>query len=212
MKDALSSWQDAYLRNPPKHDSDATSIHFRQSSFTGHVLALLLLDAPFTDIQKSLGKNGKEGILAATANLRLWMNSDPQTAEDIVHTAIKTIEHLATKRFDLAVSEQSIIAIFLCYVLVWLFVNIASHETRRKLLERFARDEGISKCPQLAHIKRELESERGGFGVGDDENFNIPRMEVSWSILRSAAQALAQIGTWGAALNLALLLQRRSEI
>lgn len=212
VKDALSLWQDAYLSNPTQHDSYATSVHFHESSITGHVLAHILLDVPFTDIHGAFGKNGKEGIAAATVNFRRWVNADPQTAEDIIQTALKTIEYLVTNRASSAASEQSIIAMFLCYVLVWLYANIAPMKQRQGLLNRLARDEQMWKCPQLAYIKRELESTRDAVTTSNDGNSSASRTELTWGVLRSAAQCLTQLGTWGAALNLALLLQRRSEM
>jgi hypothetical protein len=204
---ALLAWQDAYLSNQPKSYSNATSKHFRNSSLMGHVLAVIVLDVPFTAVQDAVGKNAKKGIAAAIPDLRRWMDSDPETAENTIHTAVKTIEYLATKRVGIASSEQSIIAMFLCYVLAWLFVNIASVAQKRRFLNRFPENSEIWKCPQLAYIKRGLERKFENEGAS-----NPSKTELSRGILGSAAQSLTQLGTWGAALNLALLLQRRSEM
>lgn len=160
----------------------------------------------------TLGKNGKAGIAAAMPKLCRWMNEDPQITEDIVHTAIRTIEHLAANRFMVSAFEQSTIAMFLCYVLIWLFVNLASREKRLHLLSRFAHDAEIWKRPQLALIRRELGIEKDVIWSNSGGNSDRSSAELSWGVLRSAAQSLTEVGAWGAALNLALLLQRRSEI
>ncbi|KAK5108277.1 hypothetical protein LTR62_008592 [Meristemomyces frigidus] len=208
-EDALLSWRNAYLVNAPEHDSHATSVHFRQSAYTGLVLTSILLDVPFTDIQASFGKNGEAGMDTATQNLRQWMTAHSQIAEDIVYTAIETIDYLITKGVKQAASEQSVIAMFLCYALVWKFATLASRGSKERLLERISRNESSWKMPQVAYIKTQLEGpgDSGRSGRGSSSATGS-----SWGILRSAAQCLTQLGIWGAALNLALLLQRRSEM
>ncbi len=146
----------------------------------------------------------------ATRNLRRWMNTHSRIAEDIVYTAVETIEYAVTKRIRQAAPEQLIIAIFLCYALIWNFATIASRSSKQRLSERLATDGEAWKSPQVTYIRTALESETNGAGISREGN--VSAKGLSWGILRSAAQCLTQLGTLGAALNLALLLQRRSEM
>jgi len=178
----------------------------------GHVLALVLLDVPFPDIQGALGKNEKAGISVATSNLKPWVNADAQIAEDIVFITIQTIAKFAPKRVGPLVSEQLIIGTFLCYVLVWSFVSIASQSQKRKLLDRITRDQGLWINPHLASIRKGLYSNTDNdFATGDSAP-NVSKPDFLRVILRSAGQWLTQLDTRECALNLALLLRHRSEM
>ncbi len=177
----------------------------------GYTLAFILLDAPFTEIQDALGKNGKTGMASAKSNLRHWINTTPQTSEDIVHTAIKAISNL-TSPVGPSASEQLIITTFLCHVIVWIYASIASTSQKKRLLDRWAQDEVLWKSSQIASLRKGLEVDADNDVGGSEAVPNASKSDRLRGIFRSAAECLTQLGTWGAALNLALLLQRRSEM
>jgi hypothetical protein len=67
--------------------------------------------------------------------------------------------------------------------------------------------------PRIIALKQALEYHEVTGGLIEEGGPRVPsRKDVLGNIFKSAAQSLTHLGTWGAALNLALLLHRRAEM
>jgi hypothetical protein len=209
--ESLSLWEEVYLSNYSWQDRYPTSIYFRHASLVCHPISLILLSISMSDLQNAIGKDGNTGIPEAMSNLRHWIQTSPRIAEDITFSATKTIatplSTLVPRVLGPTACEQATIAIFLCHVVVWIFASVAGELQKQSLLARLAENEELWKSMQISALRQALEfrEERG------EDAPVMRRKDVLGNIFKSAAQSLTHLGTWGAALNLALLLHRRAE-
>lgn len=172
----------------------------------------------------AIGKDGTAGIDASLRSLTLWARRDPFLAEEVAFNAVKTIGILApqskgsdrqtinttvreidrqtinTTIRDIDTAQYGIVTVFLCHVVLWVFSTVSPEARKSHLRERLARDAEVT----------------GGFGFMDVMNSALNdhnREGDSPKVLfRSAAEMLTRLGTWGASLNMALLLHKRSEM
>jgi hypothetical protein len=216
LADSLSLWENAYLSNHSWQDQHPTSVYFRHASRLCHPISLILLDVSISDLQNAIGKDGNAGILDAMSNLRRWTQRSPRIAEDVTFAAAKTIATpisiLAPKLLGPTACEQATIAIFLCHVVVWIFASVAGTPQKQSLLARLAEHDELWKSPQIIALRKALEFHEEGVRSRDEGAPILSKKDVLGNIFRSAAQSLTHLGTWGAALNLALLLHRRAEM
>jgi hypothetical protein len=130
------------------------------------------------------------------SNLTRWARRSPSIAEHVALTAVQTIVTLfstpsSIKKMDGA--PYSIITLFLCHVVLWIFARISTPQQKIHFLSTVSQIKELEDSDFFAVLKKGMESEE-------------------MLLFKRAAELLTQVGTWGAALNLALLLHRRSEI
>jgi hypothetical protein len=95
---------------------------------------------------------------------------------------------------------------------VWIFASVASPLQKESLVGRMRENELLWNSPQIVALRQALEFQDGGTGSGETIQSGMRKKDVLGNISKSAAQSLTHLGTWGAALNLALLLHRRAEM
>ena len=96
--------------------------------------------------------------------------------------------------------------------MVWIFASVASPLQKESLAVRLRENEELWNSPQIGALRQALEFPDKAAGRGEGEIAMRRKKDVLGNIFKSAAQSLTHLGTWGAALNLALLLHRRAEI
>ncbi len=97
--------------------------------------------------------------------------------------------------------------------MVWIFASVASPWQKESLASRLKENEKLWNSPRINALKQALEYNEEVGGLNGEGGPRAPsRKDVLGNIFKSAAQSLTQLGTWGAALNLALLLHRRAEM
>ena len=143
------------------------------------------------------------------SSLSSWARSSPSNAEQVAQRAVQAImslsppdsnSHISSVYLDTA--PYSLIAIFLCHVILWVFVSVSAKDQRMQLLERLELDKDLRSSTFISLL-------RGDAEVGEDDGTGRVQKKV---LFRSGAEMLTRLGTWGASLNLALLLQRRAEM
>jgi hypothetical protein len=135
------------------------------------------------------------------ANLSNWAKGSPQHAQEVALNAANTIISLAPKKGMDDTAPYSLITLFLCHVVLWAFARVSPQELKVDFLEMVEKDEVMKSNPFLDVL-------RAGLGVDIEERGN----RVEKMLFRSAAEMLTRLGTWGASLNLALLVHRRAEM
>jgi hypothetical protein len=207
-------WSRAYSAPPSRITSQPTSKYFHSASVVLHHLSTILLDIDLADLQNAIGKAGGVGITQALANLTDWASKSPLIAKEVAYNAVKTIVSLAPRpNFSCEddpmtdSAPYSVIALFLCHIVLWIFVRVSPRSQKHQLLEDVARNEALRSSPFFEILRTSLSlDERGASSSGSSSN------EASKLLFKSAAETLTQLGTWGASLNLALLLHRRAEL
>jgi hypothetical protein len=177
----------------------------------------MILDIPLTCAQNAIGKAGPAGIPPAMSDLALWTRSCSSQAVQATLIAAKLIHSLYPVRKEangerklasahIDTGPCSIITFFLCHVTLWTFVCVAGSRQKRVLLELLKQEDGLSKSPLFLVLKQVLLS-------GDAaEEGGLSREDAMKLVFRSASEGLTRMGTWGCALNLAMLLHRRAEM
>jgi hypothetical protein len=138
---------------------------------------------------------------SAMLGLSRWARTSPSTAEGVAFNAVRTIVSLAPGQGDGRGDSgddgapYSIIALFLCHVVLWVYASVSTEAEKRRLVGIVDVVEGLRGSEFVEVLKRALE-ERGE-----------PKV-----LFKSAAEMLTKLGTWGAALNLALLIHKRAEM
>jgi hypothetical protein len=166
--------------------------------------------------------DGFAGISNSVAALTSWAKRAPSVAQDVALNAVKTIILLAPSRSgekkrdqeeirergsvkDIDTAQYGIISVFLCYVVLWVFATVSPKEERQKLLDMIIRDDNAQASEFMAILQK-------GLGFEIESQRVVDRPEAPKILFRSAAEMLTKYGTWGASLNLALLLHKRSEM
>lgn len=212
--ESLNRWGEAYNNpstNSPR-ESDALD-HFHQSSNLLYNLGRLLLEIPLTNLQDAIGKSGPSKIPKAMSDLSTWVGLSPHSL-DVVLLCIEMIESLSPanhnsseKRSTVRYSIHSIVTVFLCHITLWAFVNVARRQQKQKLMHLIETNQKLNSGPFTAVLKKALiESSE------DNPNCTVTSSDASRLIFRSAAEVLTRMGTWGAALNMAVLLYKRAEM
>jgi hypothetical protein len=159
------------------------------------------------------------------AALTSWARRAPDVAEQVALNAVKTIMFLApatkgdrekenkggcklievgeVRNIDTA--QYGIITVFLCHVILWVFSSVSPEDKRQHLLDMILRDGIVGESWFLGVVKK-------GLGLEIADGTVTEGREAPKVIFRSAAEMLTRLGTWGASLNLALLLHKRSEM
>jgi hypothetical protein len=129
----------------------------------------------------------------------------PRIAENVAFNAVRTIVSLAPNHnIHEDSAPYSIVTLFLCHVILWAFVNVSAASQRQQLLDRVAENKDL-------HSSRFFNVLKNSLWLGTDDvgerNTDAPKL-----LFKSGAEMLTQLGTWGASLNLALLIHRRAEM
>jgi len=174
---------------------------------------------PLSDLQGAIGKDGSAGIASSVSSLTAWARRDPFLSEQVALNAVKTIVLLAPRKSgesgdnidmigqagvrDIDTAQYGIITVFLCHVVLWVFSGVSPIDKKQRLLDLLGRDREVRTSWFMSVLER-------GLGVsGTDGNFAEDAPKI---LFRSAAEMLTRLGTWGASLNLALLMHKRSEM
>lgn len=155
-------------------------------------------------------------------NLTDWAIESPQKAEEVAHKAVKIIVFLNSKREryeeDAHLTDTipyNLITIFLCHVVLWVYANVATPASKLHLLETVAANDILHSSPFFAILANGLSADHDSVvdsGHQVDAAVRRSGNDFSRTLFKSAAEMLAQFATWGAALNLALLLHNRAEM
>ncbi|TDZ27688.1 Nicotinate catabolism cluster-specific transcription factor [Colletotrichum spinosum] len=189
-------------------------------------LARMHLNTSISDIQGALGKGGRDAEMDAVERFKssfeyLTRPSLPSaSASDETPSDRATSTRLAGPRAEVtsrrfvafrhaieelltildeaelqSSSPYSTFGVFLNYVLLWMLVKTSSDEERADWREHVTSIH--SKGSRESELQGSITLALGTLGPG--------------AVLVQAAQSLARLGTWGASLNLALLLELRAK-
>ncbi|CAG8974626.1 hypothetical protein HYALB_00009803 [Hymenoscyphus albidus] len=198
------------------------STHFQRQSRAIHHLSLILLDIPLTTIQGALGTSGPTGIPPAIAKLKAWARDDPYKAENCAFNAVRAIVAFTSevRPGGTETTPDIIITVFLCHLVIWIFSTLSERPSYKRFMG-MVRDGGLGSTvfcrdvlSRVEGLDDELErSERGGM---DSKRREEAREKVERRkrklVLEHGTQVCTRLGTWGAALNVAMLLQKRADM
>jgi hypothetical protein len=208
----LYSWSEAYL-NPSRSNLHPSSRHFYASSLVIHHLSNILLDVSLSDLQNAIGKTGAEGIMQAMTTLTNWARKSPRVAEEVAYNAVRTIVSLAPTKYtheddiwNTDTAPYSLITLFLCHVVLWVFAKVCPSEQKYRLLRIVAENEVLRSSAFFAVLQRALALDEEGSRGQMDKN-DAPNI-----LFKCGAEMLTRLGTWGASLNLALMIHQRAEM
>lgn len=152
------------------------------------------------------------------AALTSWARRDPYIAEQVALNAVRTIVLLAPSKSsererneqggeikDIDTAQYGIITVFLCHVILWVFASVSPSDRKKLLLAAIERDSDLRMSRFMPVVRR-------GLGLDVEARKGGDEREDPKILFRSAAEMLTRLGTWGASLNLALLVHKRSEM
>lgn len=147
------------------------------------------------------------------ANLSNWATKTPRLAEEVAYDAVRTIVSLAptpgTREDDIRNTDTapySIITLFLCHVVLWVFATVCPTEQKFRFLRAVAENEGLRSSAFFAVLRRALALDEDGQRKTTDKN-DAPNI-----LFKCGAEMLTRLGTWGTSLNLALMIHQRAEM
>ncbi|TVY44955.1 Oocyte zinc finger protein [Lachnellula occidentalis] len=214
LAELLCTWSKAYL-TPSRSNIHPSSRYFYASSLVIHHLNNILLDVGLSDLQNAIGRTGPEGIIRAMTKLTNFAQKSPRVAEQAAYNAVRAIVSLThTKGTDeddiqnTDIAPYSIITLFLSHVVLWLFAKVCPREQKSVLLGIVGDNEVLRSSAFFAVLQR-------AFALGDDEDDVAGKMNSKDApniLFKFGAEMLTRLGTWGASLNLALMIHQRAEM
>ncbi|KAL6411615.1 C2H2 type zinc finger domain protein [Ilyonectria robusta] len=214
---SLETWAQACAQPgfpPPRQGG--TGLYFQEASSLLYGLTRMSLNVSITDLQEAIGKDGPDGIKPAINRLKVWsldgyfasaswssavQDTKSQAFMGAVE-AINTIASIANRPSAQAAVPYSLIGLFLAHVLLWGFAMTTSPESKQLLRQH------VSQLSLTGPIAEQLSSVlESSLSANPTPGFDAP-----CSIFKHAAYSLTRLGTWGASLNMALLLHKRSEL
>lgn len=190
----LKLWNDSYGHQDQSRRPITTSCHLQRCSIITYYLARLYLVFPVSEIQDCLGRSGPADTRAAMGRLAAWAVQSPEQTTYAVEDACMCISLIMRSQGESG--PYDIIGLFLCHVIVWSFAHAISSQQKQLVLERLQNNPSI--------LPGVLEVIKAGYSHGEISDGSA--LDAAQLILRHAIQSLAQLGTWGASSNLALLL------
>ncbi|KAK6600250.1 C2H2 type zinc finger domain protein [Botrytis cinerea] len=174
------------------------------------------------------------GIGHALERLRLWAQEDPELAIDVaVRAAAAIMESNKDLDVDVTGREKGSEApketksgmidtgvygaslLMMTHVILWAFAQVADKKQKDSLMKRLRGHKNTADDAFLEILGRELmdeEDSEGSTGKGKNVGPGRPKVKaVSRSLFKSAADTLMRFGTWGVALDMAMLLRFRAE-
>ncbi|TEY31763.1 hypothetical protein BOTCAL_0781g00010 [Botryotinia calthae] len=229
----LSRFSKTYLR-PHLTIPHSTSHVFHHTCIVQLHITSLFLHIPFTDLLNVIGNSSQTGIGHALERLRLWAQEDPELAIDVAARAAAAIME-SNKDLDVDVTgrekgseapketKSGIIdtgvygasLLMMTHVILWAFAQVADKKQKDSLMKRLRGHRNTADDAFLGILGRELmdeEDSEGSTGKGKNVDPGRPKVKgVSRSLFKSAADTLMRFGTWGVALDMAMLLRFRAE-
>ncbi|KAK1959761.1 hypothetical protein LY78DRAFT_646680 [Colletotrichum sublineola] len=187
--------------------------YFLRASRILHGLVDIHLHTSISHIQDALGKGGDHAVQEGLSRLQSFFAngyaSHVQTAvkppPESLHAFANATENCVSIMGDQglrAAAPYSIFAVFLGHVFLWAVIK-TSPDTMKAPVRHCLRDVAPGVKSELKEaLDFALSTHSDGAGNGDGGRL----------VLMHAAQSLVRLGTWGAALNLARLLQLRAEM
>ncbi|EXF75618.1 hypothetical protein CFIO01_10380 [Colletotrichum fioriniae PJ7] len=217
---SLKSWEcyhsTKHNGNPITDVAQSSVLYFQKASQILRGLVNIQLHTCVADLQDSLGKSGANAVEESLGRLRVYFTNgytgcvgshqEPpfESLDAFAKSVMETASIMSNPTLQSA-TPYSIFGIFLNHVLQWAFLR-SSPETLKSHL-----------CGHL----REISSSYHGQGISEltgildfglsSADTTVMNRDRSHLVLMQAAQNLALLGTWGASLNLALLLQLRAK-
>ncbi|KAL0764365.1 hypothetical protein CaCOL14_013000 [Colletotrichum acutatum] len=217
---SLESWEFYYgtkhSGNPIPDGAQSPVLYFQKASQILRGLVNIQLHTCVADLQDALGKGGANAVDESLGRLRIYFTNGYtsyidsyqgppfESLDAFAKSVIETTSIMSNPTLQSA-TPYSIFGVFLNHVLQWAFLK-SSPETLKSHLRRHLRDNDFSYHGQgMSELTGILD-----FGLSSADPAVINR-DRSHLVLMQAAQNLALLGTWGASLNLALLLQLRAK-
>lgn len=139
------------------------------------------------------------------SSLRTWARKSPQTAENVAFSAVKTVVSLAPNRnIHEDSGPYSVITLFLCHVILWVFASVSPPSQKQQFLDKIKANGELHSSHFYGVLRSSLSLELNSSGSTKSDEPKV--------LFKSGAEMLTQLGTWGASLNLALLIHRRAEM
>ncbi|KAF7869946.1 hypothetical protein EAF04_004730 [Stromatinia cepivora] len=236
---SLNLFSKTYLR-PNLSTPHPTSHIFNHISIVQHHLSMLFLHIPFTDLCNSIGKSGQTGIVPALENLRLWAGDDPELAIGVAVRAAEAIMEInrsldvETRRgvtierpkamkggmIDTGVYGAALLT--MTHVILWAFAQVSDRKMKENLMKKLKGKGGDGTFLNLLECEfRDSNGDGEGLKLDLDlamdiegRNLKMGQQKINGAskvLFRSAADKLTRFGTWGVALDMALLLHLRGE-
>ncbi|PQE28683.1 c2h2 type zinc finger domain protein [Rutstroemia sp. NJR-2017a WRK4] len=209
---SLNLFSKTYLSRPPA-PRHSTSHLFHSTSIVQHRLSTLLLHISPTDLLNVIGKAGQAGIDPAMERLVHWAREDPALAVDVAFKAAEAITEVhrgsgvglragvdAAGNDMIDTAAYGATLLLMGYVILWVFAQVADEGQKARLMRRLEGLKGAEGGDLMGIMRGEM-----GFG-GASDGGRQPR-----ALFRSATEILMKFGTWGVALDMAMLLHRRAE-
>ncbi|KAH7120367.1 fungal-specific transcription factor domain-containing protein [Dactylonectria estremocensis] len=213
---SLDTWAQACMQqgySAPRQGG--ASLHFQEAASLLHSLTRMFLNVSLTDLQDAIGKNGPD-INSALDRLKFWSLDgcfvsgqwgstvqDPKSpALSAATEAVNIIACISDRPSVQAATPYSFISLFLAHLLLWGFAITAEPESKHMLKQQ------VCQLSLSGPIAEQLSSVLDSALSANP----TPGFDAAGLIFKHAAYALTRLGTWGASLNMALLLHKRSEL
>ncbi|TVY92838.1 Zinc finger protein [Lachnellula willkommii] len=211
LAELLYSWSKAYL-TPSRSNLHPSSRHFYASSLVIHHLSNILLDVALSDLQNAVGRTGHEGMMQAMAKLTNWAQKSPRVAEEVAYNAVRAIVSLAPTRSvyeddirNTDIAPYSIITLFLSHLVLWVFAKVCPREQKSVLLGMVGDNEVLRSSAFFVVLQQAMALDERVAGTRNSKD--APNI-----LFKFGAEMLTRVGTWGVALNLALMIHQRAEM
>ncbi|KAK1574382.1 fungal-specific transcription factor domain-containing protein [Colletotrichum navitas] len=209
--ESVDAWHHRYNAYRGTGRASGPDSYFLRASRILHGLVHIHLHTSISHIQDALGKGGDHAVQEGLSRLQYFFAhgyaSHGQTTvkppPESLHTFAKATENCVSIMSDQGLrsaAPYSIFAVFLSHVFLWAVIKTSS-ETIKAQVHLFLRDAAPAIKSELEEaLDRAISEHNDGARNGDGGRL----------VLMHGAQSLVRLGTWGAALNLARLLQLRA--
>ncbi|KZL79656.1 c2h2 type zinc finger domain protein [Colletotrichum incanum] len=210
---SLDAWYHQYTTCRGTEGALSPSSYFLRASRILHGLVHIHLHTSVADIQDALGKGGDHAVQQGLSRLQSFfvngyaghVETAPRPPPESLGTFARAIENCVSIISDSelrAAAPYSVFGVFLNHVFLWAVVKASSEVLKVQLSTHLCNIASVTKSElkEALDVALSVQNNRAGNGDG------------SRVVLMHGAQSLVRLGTWGASLNLARLLQLRAEI
>lgn len=152
-------------------------------------------------------------MIQAMTKLTNWAQKSPRVAEEVAYNAVRAIVSLAPTKSpheddirNTDMAPYSIITLFLSHVVLWVFAKVCAGEQKSVLLGMVGDNEVLRSSAFFAVLQQAMAVDEEGV-AGKTNSKDAPNI-----LFKFGAEMLTRVGTWGAALNLALMIHQRAEM
>ncbi|OBR05655.1 C2H2 type zinc finger domain protein [Colletotrichum higginsianum IMI 349063] len=203
---SLDAWYDRFIITYRETDS-----YFARASHILHGLLHIHLHTSLSDIQDALGKDGPQGVQTGLSRLQTFFakgyaghfrttpNPPPESLDLFARVIADSVSIMGSQALQ-ATAPYSIFGVFLSHVFLWAVTKTSPEALKAQLGTRLCEMGASSAAVGESELREVLEL---ALSAEDGDR--------SRGVLVHAAQSLVRLGTWGASLNLALLLQIRAN-